>query len=682
MNPAVFQHHFRLLVLPLAGLLLSSCSGPMSSDRSEAGTAVPDSVVALIDGEPLTLSEFERQYRRSEATAAGEISDSAEALQDFLRRYVDFRLKVLEAREAGYHEDSSLVAEIGTYREQLARPYLLGQEVIDPLVRQLYERRTSAVDVSHILIRVQPDASPADTLEAFRRISAVRDSILSGADFGEMAMRHSEDPSAQRDPAAAGYRGRLGYFGGGKMVRPFEDRAFTVPEGDVSDVFRSQFGYHVLKVHDRTDMPDPRELAHIMIRPKGPTPADTAAAEQRVDEVSSALADGRPFEDLAREFSDDPNSAGSGGRLGVIAFDQGLPVAMRDSAFALTEPGDVTGPVESPFGTHFVKFLSEQPAGTFDEQYEDLRNTVNRMPRLAESQEAFARSILDSLTFSVDSSLVKAWEGSMAPDSLFRSLTTDGMPAEYADRRIATVGDSVITVRAFADWVTPQTLPRGSTPAARVYGAIDAYLLEYAIAHEVDRLEERDAEFRGTMKEFRDGLVLFRLMEDSVWTAAGRDSLALLAHYRQNRDSYRFGDRTRVVSFTSPSDSVLSAFIDEARMSTAADVFTRFAADSSTTIRSDTTYVEGETGSVYDRVLQLREGELTEPITYNRGFIVLMHAGLDPARVKTFEEARAELVSERQTILEHELLDRLRREYDAVLFPEHLRNAFRQSGTE
>ena len=677
MNPAVLSQFLRLIACPLACVtLLASCSGPMASPPSASDAVVPDSVVALIDGEPLVLSEFERQYRRSEATAAGEVGDSAEALQDFLRRYVDFRLKVLEARKAGYHEDSSLVAEIETYREQLARPYLLGQEVIDPLVRQLYDRRSVAVDVSHILLRVQPNASASDTLQAWQSLAAIRDSIMAGADFGEMALRHSQDPSAQRDPSGAGYRGRLGYFGGGKMVRPFEDRAFALEEGEVSDIFRTQFGYHILTVHDRIDMPAPRELAHIMIRPKGPTPADTAAAEQRVDEVAAALAEGRSFEDLAREYSDDPNSARSGGRLGVLAFDQGLPVAMRDTAFALAEPGDISGPVESPFGTHFVKFLSEQPTGSLDDQYEDLRNTVNRMPRLAESQEAFGRSILDSLSFSVDSSLVRTWEGSMAPDSLFRSLATGELPAEYTDRRIATVGDSVITAGVFADWVTPQNLPRAATPADRVFGALDAYLVEYAISHEVDRLEDRDAEFRGTMKEFRDGLVLFRLMEDSVWTAAGQDSLALLAHYRRNRDNYRFGDRTRVVSFTSPSDSVLAAFLSDARSSSASAAFERFAADSTVSVRSDTTYVEGQTGSVYDRVLQLAENELTEPITYNRGFIVLMHAGMDPARIKTFEEARAEIVNERQTILEQELLERLRREYDAVLFPEHLNNAF------
>ncbi|NNF03589.1 MAG: hypothetical protein HKN17_03900, partial [Rhodothermales bacterium] len=133
------KHLTRLFAAPLVcAMLLTSCSGPMASEPTAADSSVPDSVVALIDGEPLTLSEFERQYRKSEATAPEQQEDSTEALEDFLRRYVDFRLKVLEARKAGYHEDSSLVAEIGTYREQLARPYLLGQEVIDPLVRQLY----------------------------------------------------------------------------------------------------------------------------------------------------------------------------------------------------------------------------------------------------------------------------------------------------------------------------------------------------------------------------------------------------------------------------------------------------------------------------------------------------------------------------------------------------------------
>src|SRR5690606_38946010 len=124
-------------------------------------------------------------------------------------------------------------------REQLAKPYLLERAVLEDIVRDLYEKQQEEIRASHILVRVDENAAPEDTLRAYERLAAVRDSVLAGADFAEMAARHSEDPSAVQN------RGDLGYFSGGRMIQAFEEQAYGTPVGGVSGIFRTSFGYHI-----------------------------------------------------------------------------------------------------------------------------------------------------------------------------------------------------------------------------------------------------------------------------------------------------------------------------------------------------------------------------------------------------------------------------------------------------
>ena len=202
----------------ITALLLTSCSGPSATTMVESTPNTP--ALALIDGEFLSVSEFETQYSKN-GIALPDTRPTQDELLDFLDRYVNFRAKVLEARFAGYHQRDDLIAEIEQYRSQMARPYLLERNVIEPLIQELHDRRSHAVDASHILITIGEGASPSDTLEAYNKLTDIRNQILDGSTFGTMAVQHSMDPSAKGAPGSAGYQGNLGFFGGGRMVKEF-----------------------------------------------------------------------------------------------------------------------------------------------------------------------------------------------------------------------------------------------------------------------------------------------------------------------------------------------------------------------------------------------------------------------------------------------------------------------------
>ena len=668
-----------LFSLPLTLFVLTSCGGSrvMAPPRD---TVAPD-VVALIGGEPFTLAEFETQYTRTSGDRTQASGDSMGTYVDFLERYVDYRLKVKKALELGLDQDPRIVEEVDNYRRQLARPYLLEREVTEPLLRDLYAKQQLVVDASHILIRLDDNASPADTLDAYHRLSALRDSALAGADFGDLAIRYSEDPSAKGN--GLGERGHLGYFSGGRMVKAFEDWAFRTPVGEVSPVFRSPYGYHLVLVHDRKARPDDIRIAHIMIRPGGRTHADTLAALARVDSIRGLLAKGESFADLARALSDDPSSGKSGGDLGFISYDSRLIQNMKDTAFALENINDISEPILTPYGYHLIQLTGRREHRSYEESIEDLKKDIGRLPRVKQAEDAFARRLLKKNGLSVDTALVMSVFASYTPDSLQQALSSLTLPDTVAATTFARLGTLTYTLDDLLGFAKSRRLVRKPTIDAVVLDLMDRFFKDVAVDAEVEHLEARDAQFRQTMEEFKNGLLLFRLMEDSVWTAAAQDSMGLRAYFDAHADAYWFPDRTRLIGLYANSDSVLNAFaagLDAGRPFE--ELVAEVHAGGHHSFRYDTTLVAGTTNSVFDKGLDLAPGGHTAAMPYTRGFILLIHAGTEPARPKRFEEARAEVLNEYQKILEAHMLDRLRRRYSVVTYPDRLVNAFKAAPAE
>ncbi|MBO6577310.1 MAG: peptidylprolyl isomerase [Rhodothermales bacterium] len=661
----------RLLVPLLLVILLSACAG-LGSGRADADR----DVVAIIGSERITLEDFERQYSRSLPDSADASQDSLGAYQDFLQRYVDFRLKVREADSAGYDSREDLIQEMSQYRGQLARPYLLEREVVEPLIQDLWDKKQEMVDVSHILLRVDPDAAPNDTARVYARMVGLLDSLASGADFGDLAGTYSEDPSA-KDATRPGYRGRLGVYSGGRMVKPFEDRMYSTPVDSVSEIFRSQFGYHILKVHDRRAKPTDRRVAHIMIQPRGQTPADTLDAAARLDSTLAMLRAGQDFAQVAQTMSDDRQSAPRGGDLDFVGFDGWLPPEMRDVAFALESEGNISDPVQTRFGHHIVKLLAIREPVSFEEAYEDLKSEVARLPRANQAEAEFAAQIRAREGARIDSSWVNEMLGQTSADSVLFAISNGTIGDDMLRREVAFLGTNAYTVEEFGTFASSYRGARQLEPQRRFQATLDAFLDDRAIELEVSALEARDENFRRTMQEFRDGLMLFRLMEDSVWTAANQDSSALMAHFEANRDNYRFPDRTRILGIASSSDSLMQVIHGLLEAGTPyAAILDAYQPDSTVSVRFDTTLVEGETSSIYDRAFDQPVGGHTEVLTYSAGRIVLINDGVEPSRPKTFREARAEVVSEYQTTLEERLVAGLRNKYGVVTYPERLSRAF------
>lgn len=652
------------------GLLAGCSSAPITSPPAAEGP-----VVATFAGEALTLREFEDRYARAVGGRQVAARDSLGAYEDFLSRYVDFRLKVLQARELGLVDDPEIRGEVNDYREQLAKPYLLEREVLEEIVRDLYEKQQEEVRAYHILLRVDENAAPEDTLRAYERLAAIRDSVLAGADFAELAVRHSEDPSVAQN------RGDLGYFSGGRMIQAFEEQAYGTPVGDVSDVFRTRFGYHILRVTDRRPVEPDVRASHILIRlTPDATAADSAEARALAESLKQRIEAGEDFAELAREYSDDQASGAKGGDLGFFAKSR-MVLPFAEAAYALEEVGEVSDLVETRFGYHLIQLTGREEPQTYDEMYPELKRLAEQLPRTAVRRQAIGRALRDEVGSRLDTALVDRATAAYPADTLLRRAVMGRFEA-YGDSTFASIGDSTYALAGLADYLRTLRVPLSEDQRAQLLDLADDYLNERAVELAAYRLEETDPEFRRIMDEYEDGVLLFRISEDSVWTAAARDSLGLRRYFEANAERYRFPERRRVVGFYSRNDSLLQAVaagLDAGR--TPAEIAAAHAG-AEAALQVDTVHVTTAAGSVFDRALDLGEGQHTGVIPYQSRRAVLYLDGIEPPRPMTFGEARAQALSDYQDALDAAFRARLRAKYDAELFPDRLRLAFEGGRSE
>ena len=655
-----------IALLVTAGI--AGCSG------SNLGTATQDladpTLVALIGDNKLSVDEFESRYARSVGDRNLAAKDSLQTYEEFLDRYVDFRLKVLYAQDLGLENDPSINAEINGYRDQLARPYLLEKEIMDPILMDMYEKEKQIIDASHILIRAGTASTPEELEAAESKLTAIRDSIVAGADFGEMAFRHSDDPSARGN--RRGGKGRLGFFSSGQMVKGFEDAAYETPADSVSRVFRTQFGFHILYVHEKKPRFQDVYISHIATRDGLRGIDDTTTAEQRIHELYKRLEAGEDFAELAKNHSEDMETRPREGQLGKITFTTPGAEPFRDQVFALENPGDYTDIVQTTYGYHIFKLDEKIEVQSFEESYDRLKNQAARLPRLQRAEDSMAEKVMDEVGFSVDTTLTM----SILNGKAFNSNGVQNIAEDSLAMPIITFADSAYTFKSVMDFAETASIPFNPDATVMVNYTIDKFLKDQALDYEAARLEANDDEFARIMKEFKEGLLLFKLMEDSVWTAAAQDTAGLMEYHSPRADSFWFPDRYRIISFRSRNDSLLTDLKGKVGDEGLLSVINMVNADTTNLIRVDTTFISENNNSVFDKAISLEKGQFTDSEFNSGSYIVMVNDGLEKSRQKTFEEARSEVVNAYQAILEEELLGRLRKRYKVQTNKERLIQAF------
>jgi len=473
-----------------------------------------DKVLMTIDGEEIMISEFKRVYEKNLDAIDNE---EAKDLNKNLDLFINYKLKVNEAYAIQLDTLPSYIKEMKMYRNQLATPYIQDSTYVNRLVKEAYFRTKNEIKAKHILIRTPKTPTSKDTLDAFKKITEIRNRIINGEDFEEVAESVSEDPSARTDQKSGrkGNRGNLGYFSAFKMVYPFEKAAYTTKVGEVSMPFKTRFGYHIVKVDSLRQSRGEVEVAHILIQDK------SAKEKELIDSIYIRLENDEQFKMLARKYSDDKGSKSKGGKL--RKFGSGVMVQPFDKiAFSLTKEGAYSKPFKTRFGWHIIQLIKKHPVQSFQELKGELTNRIRSTDRLQLSEKAVVNKL--KKTYSV-----KEFDDAKSILDLknIRELSTDTLNVTLFEINEKEIKQS--------DFITFIKRKRNTS----IFDLYKEFKNEEILNYYKDNLEKTEPEFAHLLKEYEDGLLLFELMQRKIWDKASKDTLGLQNFYKLRLNNYK-----------------------------------------------------------------------------------------------------------------------------------------------
>ncbi len=607
----------------------------------------------------VSKNDFLRVYKKN-SMKKPDMTDTA--LRSYLDLYGLFKMKVAEAEKQHLDTVDKIQKDLDTYRKNLAKSYLTDDQITQKLIKEAYERMKENLHVQHILLNCPPGT---DTLVVYKKIDSIYKEIMAGhATFESMAKGYSNDDGTKDNG------GDIGYMTAMQYVYPFENMAYATPAGKVSKPFRTQFGYHILKVTNRYPDRGQVKVAQILLlSPKSRGEEGLAIARKRADSAMAMLKGGASFGEVVKKYSDDRLSANDSGVLKPFGAGKMVPV-FEDAAFALKKPGDVSEPIKTSYGYHIIKLISKTPLAPYDSIAQQLKHKVENDARAQAAKEHFFNKVKekngykefqDNIT-AISDAIVKSIPDTGKGKGIFKASDFSHM-----NKTVFAMAGKNYLQSDFAKYL--ETLTHGRVSGAKgavIHDGFNAYVTNVVTDFEEHKLVEENPDFKNLMDEYRDGIMLFELMDRNVWSKATKDSVGLKAFYETRKGKYKWEPGFEGAVYT---------FKNKAALDTGLIML----ADTKVTEEQVLKAINSQNNP--DRVTvqrgryefsKFRDGS-QEELTTNRKKVITMPNGTfklvfvkeiftTPGN-KSLDEARGYVVAEYQDYLEKQWNDKMRHDY-------------------
>lgn len=667
-NKLIFKQEYQIKMKKIASLTLSILSLSISTQTiaqknkkittsapKEIVVAKPNPVVFTFGSDTVYKTEFERLLYKNKPNKD---KPTEKDVREYLDLYINFKLKVREAKLMQLDTNNGFKSELAGYRKQLANPYLTDKKVSESLMKEAYERMKTEVNGSHILIFCNENASPADTLAAYNKLIDIRKRALKGENFDSLAYKYSDDPSAKKQGA------KLGWYTVFQMVYSFENQSYKMNKGEISMPFRTQFGYHILMVNDKRNARGEVKLAHIMVR----TPYEAAAeqlldAQNKIDSIYGLINKGENFGTLAERYSQDEGSSKNKGEMNWMASLSGYPDEFKNMAFSLSA-NQVSKPFKTNFGWHIIKLLESRPLGEYKDVQDVIKQKTNKDTRSESSKAAVVARVKKENNYKENQAALKAFAATL--DSSFISGTWTYDESKISSNVLFTIGTASYTVKDFAPHVkaTQQPLEKASIQMA-VANMFRQWADDKCIAYEESILDTKYEDFRNVMQEYNDGILLFDLTDKKVWTKAVTDTVGLDKFYELNKNNYKWKDRVSYAVYACVDDKTKKEAVKmlskgKSREEVLAKLNKKLA--SAVTVKD----VKSEkTDATADKLWEQKG--LVDIANVEGSFKFYFVNGVVGSEVKTLKEARGSVTSEYQNQLEKDWIKELRSKYNIAV---------------
>lgn len=618
-----------------------------------------DPTVMKVGNEQVPLSEFETIFLKNHPK---DKPVTKAELDEYSGLFINFKLKVQAAKAAGIDTTAAFRNEFNGYKRQLGQPYLKDKEMEDRLLNEAVERMKTDLHVAHIVIKSKSDCmSPADTAELYKKALDVRKRLLKGESFEKLAAELSEDSYSNKTG------GDLGWFTGLMWAYPFETAAYNLKKGELSMPVKTNMGYHIIKLVDSRPARGEVKTAHIFVAPASQSADDKAKARAKIDEAYNQLKAGKPWQEVVNTFSEDKTTSANGGELPAFGINK-MVQEFEDAAFALKNEGDFSEPFATKYGLHIVK-LVDRVEKKADENREELRKQLQKNVRNKVVTESFAQKVKKELGFTENTALLnklKALEAA-SPRRVLRLGQLDSLP----DETLFTLGAKIYKLSDLNAYLKMR-MPRGGE--FNYCNFETKYLLpfEETKATEVAEanLESKYSDYRSLLKEYREGIMIFDMMDKKVWSKSVEDSAGLAAYFNANRNNYMWKDRIAAYRVIGPDSLTLVKVKKEAQKVTAGkmtvtDLAAKFNKKQTVIVVNEELKEPGESAEL-DALASATDktGKISKS---KENWYFYLFSGMRKPEPKDLKSAKGLVISDYQNYLEQHWLDELKAAYPVTV---------------
>lgn len=602
----------------------------------------------------VSKEEFLRAYNKNNTTE----QSTDKSYRDYLDLYTRFKLKVQAAYDQRLDTLPVQLAELSNFRLQVVDNYMNDDASVNVLIKEAAERSKKDIAVAHIFIAAEEHAAADVVARAQEKINDIQKRLQNGEDFAQLAMQLSEDPAAKQN------KGEIGYITALVLPYVMESAVYKTAPGKVSEPVRSNIGFHIFKNLGERPAIGKVHVAQILLGwVPDATEEQKAASRKRADSIMNLLKQGADFKQLARQFSTDNTSYQAGGEIMEFGVGRYAP-AFEKAAFSLQKDEDLSAPVETEYGIHIIKRLARipVPADLTDKTFlEGLRIQVLQSDRMNVAKDILFDKIRKEVLF-------KEMSTSPTPlimkyaDSLLQGRSPKGGFFVKDNSVLFVVKDRQYHFNDFKEFLESMMRLENmrSLPAEKLY---EEFKERSVFDYYRDHLETFNPDFAYQLQEFKDGNLLFEIMQHNVWDVASADSVGLQRYYEANKSKYWWDASAEAVMFTAGSQEAA----DDARKKLEADpaAWKSIAENSNGTLQADSGRFELGQIPVVGRT-NFTNGLITAPVknetdhTVTFAYIIKVYMERSP---RSFADARGFVVNDYQAMLEDKWIAELKKKY-------------------
>lgn len=486
----------------------------------------PTDMLVTINDSIYQVADFERLYNKNIDII---VDESQKDVGNYFDLYTLYKLRLQNAYNLKLDKSDRINQDITKFRTELAEKYFINESTLNALVEEALERSKFEINASHILIAVDELAQPQDTLAAYNQALKIRDEVLNGLSFENAAEKYSNDLSAKSN------KGNLGYFSVFRMVYPFETGAYNTKVGDISLPVRSNFGYHLIKVNNKRATPKPKNIAHILVETKD---INDQQAKKKINDIYKRLELGDPFHDVAFHFSEDITTRDNGGDLGMYNEGNLNIEGISDILYDLNFNGAYSKPFFSQYGWHIVAVTKVNDLPNLTDLKDLFLKRVKNDSRAVLLEKDLIDYLKELYQFKIDQTHLAETVKMLHRKEMMNQPKVDSNPE--TEKVVATYSDKKITSKNILEHIYSFANQYAflKTDELVINKALNNYSLRKLKEEYDSQLENKFTDFAHTLKEYKEGLMLFDLLEQQIWDKTATDTLALMQYYETHKEKY------------------------------------------------------------------------------------------------------------------------------------------------